>query len=656
MSNCWAVLGIEPTEEQKAIRLAYVQGLKRCHPEEDPEGFQALREAFEEARQLAERGLALESGEDAEERAFADWLARQSEFVQRTEALYRQPQQRFDPEVWRAHLAGIDTLDLEERLHLGADLFQWLLARPRLPGVVWGWLAERFQWRERQLELQRISGSPEAVDFLLGRLDEPLPADYYADLERFSFAEQESLLDHASALEAASYHRDYEQIEQLLQRDAELPRTLNSYLERVRIRAARLFPQDEYLEPALATAERLLAAGVGEARDLLEEQAWLLMILERDEQATEVAWRLWLEEGEDSALRLLMRIELDNLHLANAQRLVAEYRQVARYQLCMEQLAGVLGRRIDDHRDSDDAEHQRQAVLAEMLLWLEDGRRERLDVPQLADADELPVYALLRLAATLADLKAEPARQDLRALLAERLERCLDDESDLDPRFSRERRTWHRVCAQAAAMLQRFELEARLWGRYCTLWPDAAKGVWLSWINAALNSGDDRCLQQAVSALPEQQGSLRQLALGYLSFLKGDDQGAASCAEAALLQAPDEFDGFGLLADIASRHQSLEGLCQVLDRLQGRVSPEEFRALCAVPLHWCGPKLLERLLQQGQLDELAHYRFLIQLQPEPELFCQLILEALDQVSSDEPSLWGRLVSETRATLELLQQR
>lgn len=49
----WKVLGIEPTSDQRAIRMAYSAKLKAIDPEADPQAFIALRDAFEEAREAA---------------------------------------------------------------------------------------------------------------------------------------------------------------------------------------------------------------------------------------------------------------------------------------------------------------------------------------------------------------------------------------------------------------------------------------------------------------------------------------------------------------------------------------------------------------------------------------------------------------------------
>ncbi|MEN3749775.1 hypothetical protein TPR58_21565 [Sphingomonas sp. HF-S3] len=55
---CWAELGIEPTSDQRAIRVAYTRKLKTIDPERDPQAFIALREAFEAANEGAPASIA----------------------------------------------------------------------------------------------------------------------------------------------------------------------------------------------------------------------------------------------------------------------------------------------------------------------------------------------------------------------------------------------------------------------------------------------------------------------------------------------------------------------------------------------------------------------------------------------------------------------
>ena len=49
MDTIWTVLGLEPTKDVSAIKRAYAERAKTCHPEEDPEGFLRLRRAYQAA-------------------------------------------------------------------------------------------------------------------------------------------------------------------------------------------------------------------------------------------------------------------------------------------------------------------------------------------------------------------------------------------------------------------------------------------------------------------------------------------------------------------------------------------------------------------------------------------------------------------------------
>jgi hypothetical protein len=55
LSGPWGLLGIAPTGDAREIRRAYAARLKITHPEDDPEGFQRLRAAYEWALASAKR-------------------------------------------------------------------------------------------------------------------------------------------------------------------------------------------------------------------------------------------------------------------------------------------------------------------------------------------------------------------------------------------------------------------------------------------------------------------------------------------------------------------------------------------------------------------------------------------------------------------------
>lgn len=51
--NYWDILGINPTHNIQEIKKAYAEQVKNCHPEDNPEGFKQLQEAYKFAQKRA---------------------------------------------------------------------------------------------------------------------------------------------------------------------------------------------------------------------------------------------------------------------------------------------------------------------------------------------------------------------------------------------------------------------------------------------------------------------------------------------------------------------------------------------------------------------------------------------------------------------------
>ena len=67
MSWPWSELGLEGPGGLPEIREAYAKRLKTTHPEEDPEGFQQLHAAYQEASRRARQAARNPQGQGAPE-------------------------------------------------------------------------------------------------------------------------------------------------------------------------------------------------------------------------------------------------------------------------------------------------------------------------------------------------------------------------------------------------------------------------------------------------------------------------------------------------------------------------------------------------------------------------------------------------------------
>lgn len=163
--NTWGVLGIEPTEDVSVIKKAYAKKLKLFHPEEDPQGFQRLREAYESALQYSKWMKQEERQEEqAESQADifelpyanispdisespADIEALNDEFVKRAEDLYNNFFLRINIENWEELLDCDIMWNISNRTSLGYRLLDFLSGHHYLPREVWKLLDSNFNWR-----------------------------------------------------------------------------------------------------------------------------------------------------------------------------------------------------------------------------------------------------------------------------------------------------------------------------------------------------------------------------------------------------------------------------------------------------------------------------------------------------------------------------
>jgi tetratricopeptide (TPR) repeat protein len=173
----WETLGIGPTSDPRAIKRAYAALLKQRHPEDDPEGFQRLRQAFEAALELARWEAAEREGHltpdlgplpgPRDRTAFDTPGGTAESLLGRVEALRADPAAWSSEAGWRTILRDDDLWSVDAREEFQHGLIE-LLARhgASLPPAIWALLDQEFGWSEQSWLLYRLH-PPERVELVM---------------------------------------------------------------------------------------------------------------------------------------------------------------------------------------------------------------------------------------------------------------------------------------------------------------------------------------------------------------------------------------------------------------------------------------------------------------------------------------------------------
>lgn len=113
MKTCWQILEIESTTQIDIIRQAYLARLPLCHPETDPQGFKALRQAYEEALRLAVNPVGEADNEDKD-------AAAEHEILRAFRTLLDSESDRFQPSAWQKFIQQLNTWNMED-----VDQLRW---------------------------------------------------------------------------------------------------------------------------------------------------------------------------------------------------------------------------------------------------------------------------------------------------------------------------------------------------------------------------------------------------------------------------------------------------------------------------------------------------------------------------------------------------
>ena len=148
--DIWSILKItkpEDKSDKNAIRDAYMTQLAHCNPEDNPQGFQVLREAYETATKLAEETL-LQKEKPPD-------TSPEGLFMMRVKEVYDNFFRRINIEEWRDLLREDVVIQLDTEDEISERLLLFLMDNHYLPQNVWQLLNNHFGWLEKSKELEQ---------------------------------------------------------------------------------------------------------------------------------------------------------------------------------------------------------------------------------------------------------------------------------------------------------------------------------------------------------------------------------------------------------------------------------------------------------------------------------------------------------------------
>ncbi len=139
----WTILGIEQTRDEDAINAAYHEKLQYVHPEDHPEEFMQLRNAYEEALKYARR---TDSEDPEDQTPVGLWIGRVKEVY---DSIWR----RLNAEEWKVLLADEVCQGIDSRIDARDALLKFCMENYYLPTEVWRIFENTFSFTENRDEL-----------------------------------------------------------------------------------------------------------------------------------------------------------------------------------------------------------------------------------------------------------------------------------------------------------------------------------------------------------------------------------------------------------------------------------------------------------------------------------------------------------------------
>lgn len=237
------ILEIEETKDEKLIKNAYRTKLARTNPEDDPEGFKQLREAYEEALKFINMKEEVESAEE-ENTPIKAW-------IEEINKVYSKKSTRIDKACWMELFESEICKDFETANEAREAFLVFLMDKFRLPVDIWKLIEDTFELVNAKQELYE-KFPPNFIDFVTDTAENKSWIDYSlfegsdeGDLDLFiaDYLDLRNIID----------YREYDKYDEIRAR-LEAMDVWHPYLEVEKLRFS-LF--NEKLEIALVIADKL---------------------------------------------------------------------------------------------------------------------------------------------------------------------------------------------------------------------------------------------------------------------------------------------------------------------------------------------------------------------------------------------------------------
>jgi len=148
--DIWKILQTEPTRDKDALKRAYRKKLVTVHPEDDPEGFRMLREAYEKALELADSEEEAPGG-TGEERSFPD--TPRGAYEKAMHDIYASFFRRVSINEWETLLSGDYAASIETAEEAMLILLDFIMEHYNLPHQVYLLICRHYDLNSRREEL-----------------------------------------------------------------------------------------------------------------------------------------------------------------------------------------------------------------------------------------------------------------------------------------------------------------------------------------------------------------------------------------------------------------------------------------------------------------------------------------------------------------------